>query len=459
MKAIGHFARSSSFQVGALFTFMLTLGVLFVAYFLHLATKEVFLRESRVAVEAELSGLIRLYERQGVEAFQQVIAEKQTRRERNFYYALWTKDGLHSLSDFSSWSHLENSLEELPEQAELPRASPQLLPNDITKLLLKQVTLTDGNQFIVARDVHELAAAQWVARTFGWLMIATMLLISGLSLWVGYYVVDRINRIADRTNRIVQQGEFTERLPIDSSWDDLSQLSRALNRTLDELALTVQGIKSVSDNIAHDLRTPLTRLRGHIELITDEQQRQGLLVEVDGIMSMFRGLLRIAEVESKHQMQMFDTHNLSQIIHDVIDLYQPVAEEKRITVEQSIAQTDVFGDRDLLFQALANVIDNAIKFTPHGGTVTVVLNEDNNKVSIQVCDSGPGIDAELFEKVTQRFFRAEKSRNTKGNGLGLAMVSAVVKLHGGELRFSASSNNLQKRGLCCTIEIPIQRDF
>ncbi|MFC3093686.1 sensor histidine kinase [Alteromonas sediminis] len=455
MKAIGHFSRSSSFQVGALFTFLLTLGVLFVAYFLHLATNQVFLKESQVAIEAELDGLSRLYELHGVEAFNAALDAKVDPLKRNFFYAFKQDGSLTPRSDFLYWPQLGREAEREPVQYDPDHFDDSLMSGIDAVLMLKQVTLSDGSQLIVARDVHDLNVAQWVARTFGWLMIGTMILISGLSLWVGYYVVDRINRIADTTDRIVQEGALHERLPIDSSWDDLSQLSSALNRTLDELDQMVQSIKSVTDNIAHDLRTPLTRLRADIEHVSDHEHRSRLLKEVDGIMAMFKGLLRIADVESNKKRQAFAVYSLNTILEDVIELYGPVAEDKAINVQHQINPAMVEGDRDLLFQALANVLDNAIKFTPENGTITLVLSCHNREAIVHVCDSGPGIPQALTEKVTRRFFRADDSRNTAGYGLGLAMVNAVVKLHKGSLLFKENPHSEGSPGLCCSISLPL----
>jgi len=455
MKAIGRFSRSSSFQVGALFTFLLTLGVLFVAYFLHLATNQVFLKESQVAIEAELDGLSRLYELHGVEAFSAALEAKKDPLKRNFFYATNTQNQLNKLSDFLYWPDLDYEAERAPLQVNPDDFEQPLLPGDKVALMLKKATLSDGSQLIVARDVEDLYVAQWVARTFGWLMIGTLILISGLSLWVGYYVVDRINRIADTTDRIVQEGALHERLPVDSSWDDLSQLSSALNRTLEELDQMVQSIKSVSDNIAHDLRTPLTRLRADIEQVTDPAHRKRLLKEVDGIMAMFKGLLRIADVESNKKRQAFAQHALNTIVEDVIELYSPLADEKDINIQHQVNRATVEGDRDLLFQAMANILDNAIKFTPVGGAVTLVVDSHNREAIIHICDSGPGIPRALTDKVTRRFFRADNSRNTSGNGLGLAMVNAVIKLHKGKLEFKENPHSDMSPGLCCTVTLPL----
>jgi signal transduction histidine kinase len=445
LKAIGNFARSSSFQVGVFFTVLLTAGVLFVAYFLYLATEQVFVKESQVALQAELQGLTDVYELGGTAALKNIITERSLELDRPFYYAHVTEGEATDYSDFRYWR----------DAMKHGKSVSEALPITNTKLMWQQTNLPDGTMLLVARDVNKLEKAQWVARTFGSLTIVTMLLISGLSLWVGYYVVQTINRIADTANNIIQEGKFDERIPIDSSWDDLSKLSVALNSALDELAQKVEGIRTVSDNIAHDLRTPLTRLRASIEGLDNAEQRQPLLLEVDNIMGMFRGLLRIADVESSQRMNAFAHHDLRTIVDDVIELYQPLAEDKHQHIHCQLGKVSVFSDKDLLFQAVANLLDNAIKFTPEHGSITITLREVMRSAILRICDSGPGVDEQTADKMTQRFFRADSSRNKAGNGLGLAMVDAVIKRHKGTIKFSVNPHNDKARGLCCTVELPV----
>lgn len=449
MKAIGNFARSSSFQVGVLFTLLLTLGVLFVAYFLYLATEDVFLKESQLALSAELNGLSYVYEYSGESAFASVIAAKQNETNRPFYYAHVKSGELRAYSDITDWQGGEN--------IEMMFAS--RIGASESDIIWQAIQLFDNSSLLIARDVHDLEVAQWVARTFGTLTIASMLSISGLSLLVGFFVVKTINKIADTTNQIIQSGNFHQRIPVDSSWDDLSKLSIALNGALEALAQKVQSIKSVSDNIAHDLRTPLTRLRGHIECIQDENQKAMLINEVDTILAMFKGLLRIADIEASKHKASFSTHSIDTIINDVIDLYLPLAEDKHQHIQCDLQPVSSFCDRDLVFQALANLSDNAIKFTPEHGQIVFRLSENEGKVCIHICDSGPGVGEQQIPHLTQRFFRADASRHTAGFGLGLALVQAVAKRHGGSIRFTsntANKNGQASKGLCCELSFPVK---
>jgi len=291
---------------------------------------------------------------------------------------------------------------------------------------------------------------------FSRLMIGIMVGIVFLSFIIAFYVVARINRMSLTITNIMNTGNLSSRLEVDSSWDDLSKLSEVINRMLAALEEMVAGVKSVSDNIAHDLRTPLTRLRGDLELSNDINDKYKLIAEVDNIMSIFNALLRITDIETEKQKSAFKTNNLSDIVVDVLELYDVLAEQKQLTISSDINSCTLFSDRDLLFQAFANVLDNAIKFTPEGGKVVVSLHETpKGDVCYSICDSGPGIPHEHVEQVTKRFYRVETSRSSKGNGLGLSLVSAVIRLHNGQISFSSfgaskTGNETENSpGLCC----------
>jgi signal transduction histidine kinase len=282
--------------------------------------------------------------------------------------------------------------------------------------------------------VDDLEIAQWVAEAFGWAMIAILLSIFALSYGVAYYVASRFNRIAATTQRIIATGNLGERLQVDSNWDDLSKLTRLLNQMLEELETRVDGIKSVSDSIAHDLRTPLTRLRYLIEERVASDSRVELLEEVDRIMRIFNSLLRISSVEAGKQPLVMDDVPLSALIEDAIDLYEPLLADSETQICTSFSDSlHLRGDRDLLFQLFANIVDNAIKFTPAGGKVLIFGQADRQGVSVTVQDSGPGIPADQRSTALQRFGRLDSSRSRPGNGLGLPLAAAIVQRHGGVL--------------------------
>jgi len=286
---------------------------------------------------------------------------------------------------------------------------------------------------------------------FGWLLILFLILSAAVSFWIGHYVFSRINRIADTAGSIMSSGNLAERLPIESNWDDLSKLSVVLNSMLDEIEQLLGSVKSVSDNIAHDLRTPLTRLKTQIDGIDDPALRGTLRDEVDGILNIFNALLRIADIESQKQRSGFTECRLDKILRDAIDLYQPLADAKGQAITADLGECGLIGDPDLLFQALSNLLDNAIKFTPEGGAIAIQARDEGGAALVEICDGGIGIPDVFKDEVTKRFYRVDGSRSAPGNGLGLAMVAAVIKLHQGVLTLMDARNHPDLPGLCCRI--------
>jgi signal transduction histidine kinase len=290
-------------------------------------------------------------------------------------------------------------------------------------------------------------------RVFGVVMILILAFIFALSWGVAYYVATRFERIAATTERIIETGNLGERLPVDSSWDDLSKLAVLLNRMLAELEERVDGIKAVSDNIAHDLRTPLMRLRTHIEESGGAGQDR-LLAELDHTLDIFRSLLRISGIEAGKQPLELQRVDAAALLEDAAALYEPLAEERSIEVTLDLAPCAVEADRDLLFQGLANLIDNALKFTPEGGTVSCSAATDADEVALVICDSGPGIPAVSRESVLRRFERLDASRSAPGNGLGLPLVAAIAKRHGGRLELDDTRRGADSPGLRVSLRLP-----
>ncbi len=291
----------------------------------------------------------------------------------------------------------------------------------------------------------------FVQSVLGWALIVFLVLSAIASLGIGYYVFSRINRIADTAGDIMTSGDLSARLPIDSTWDDLSKLSLVLNRMLGEIEALIGSVQSVSDNIAHDLRSPLTRLKTQIDRIDDPALRASLRDDVDGILSMFNALLRIAEIETDKQKHSFSEIRLDKLVDDALGFYRPLADTETIEIDADLTECHVVGDRDLLFQAVSNLLDNAIKFSPEGGRIRVVARNEGNDAIVDIIDSGIGIPDHQKENATKRFFRIDESRSTPGHGLGLAMVAAIVKRHDGTLTLHDALDHPERPGLRCRL--------
>ncbi len=265
--------------------------------------------------------------------------------------------------------------------------------------------------------------------------------------------VERLNQVC----RKVMAGHLNERVQVSGSGDEFDMLSQNFNAMMGRINELVDGIRVISHNIAHDLRTPLNRMRNRLEnmLVTRPQgdavftEIKAVTKDIDLLVATFNAILRISEAESGAGTELFAVFDFSQITQDVYDFYAVIAEEKNIKMRQSIAPSiQVNGDRHLLSQAIANLLDNAIKYTPDGGEINVELKVDGDfdinkggiaKACLSIADTGSGIPEEFREKVKERFYRLEKSRSTKGTGLGLSLTEAVAKLHGGRLMLTSNT--------------------
>jgi signal transduction histidine kinase len=304
----------------------------------------------------------------------------------------------------------------------------------LRQALLREVQLGD---FVlhVGRGIDDLYSAQWFGKTFSWIIVVLLCMLSILSFAIAVYVVNRINRMSQTADKIIKTGSLEERLEIDSNWDDLSSLSYVFNQMLDTIESSVNNIKSVTDSIAHDLRTPLSRLRNTLEKIQDDDLREETTHEADNLLNMFNSLLRISGLETANKKEGFCDINITSIVDDVVDLYHPLAEERDITLSSTLQQVNMVGDPNLLFQAVANVLDNAIKYSPVNSKVDVELKQTSTHIILAINDAGIGVGEQEIASLERRFYRADGSRTSKGNGLGLSLVSAIVKLHDGKIWF------------------------
>src|SRR6266849_2254018 len=295
--------------------------------------------------------------------------------------------------------------------------------------------LPSGNIFMVAQDMRDSVEFRDLlleAMASGGLVV----LILGL---IGAGALGRIDGVTRAIERIVD-GDLSERLPSGGTDGDLDRLIHVVNRMLDEIERLMHEVKGVTDDIAHDLRTPLTRLLAGLERArrrasSVEEYADAVdkaIAESKGVLATFSALLRIAEVESGARRAGFTTVDLNTVAADVTDFYEPLAERNGISLSLGAdgVSAEMPGDPSLLFEAIGNLVDNAIKYTPAGGRVTLRIFSGNDQLGIEVTDTGPGIPETDRDIVLRRFHRIEKCRHTPGSGLGLSLVAAVAKLHG-----------------------------
>ncbi|MGE8066322.1 ATP-binding protein [Pseudomonas sp. NPDC089569] len=299
--------------------------------------------------------------------------------------------------------------------------------------------LEDGTLLVVAQDVYDLLEFDELlvhALVSGGIVFLLVGLVGAF--WLGNSTRVRLNALSEAIKRIVE-GDLSRRLPVKGSYDDIDRIATVVNGMLDELERLMSEVKGVCDDIAHDLRTPLTRLIARLE----RAQRRGLQAEeyaqtldaalddAKGLLSTFRALLRISEIEDSVRRSHFAAVDLNRIGWDAVELFEPLAEERGITVQmiESTRPATIAGDPQLLFDATCNLLDNAIKFSPDHSTVTVQVSEAERRVTLTVADQGPGIPEAERDAVFRRLYRSESSRHTVGNGLGLSLVAAVSRLH------------------------------
>jgi len=299
--------------------------------------------------------------------------------------------------------------------------------------------MPNGDALVIGREVDETKEVSHVvaqALALGLLPALCLCLLAGA--WLSVRAQKRVEEVNQRVQRIIA-GDLRERLPHRDVDDPFSRLTVIVNGLLDEMEAMIHALAGVGNDIAHDLRTPLTRARLALERgrtnATTLEQLQSVadkaVVNIDQSLTIITALLRLAAIENSRRSAAFGDVPLHEMLSEVCDIYEPIAENKNINLRVDVGhRLSVRGDRDLLLEAVANLVDNAIKFTPEGGEVDIELLRGDSETIVRVSDTGPGISEQEREAVLRRFYRSDKIRSTPGVGLGLNLVVAIVKLHG-----------------------------
>jgi signal transduction histidine kinase len=369
-------------------------------------------------------------------------------------------DGIYLLLD-PMGNRIAGNLDQWPKGLDLPGSWYELPVNRSSVpsvALLWSEALPDGERLLVGRDMQGRSELGVVLRDGLLWALALMSVLGILGAVLIRSLFRRMVRDISATTRAIALGDLTRRIPITGEGDEFEELADIINDMLDRIARLMDGVRQVSNAIAHDLRTPITRARTRLEdaamhAQTNEDLHQAIeraTNDLDGIVGVFEALLRIAEIEAGSRRAAFAFINLAPMLNDMDELYSAVAEERGLLLQSSIApHLPLLGDRELVQQAVANLLDNALKFSKPGTTITLTAKALEAGIEIAVADRGPGIAPQDRARATERFFRAESARNTSGSGLGLALVAAVAQLHNGT--FSLNDN---APGLRATMLLP-----
>ncbi len=432
---IARLLRSSTFRLAVLYMALFGASVAVLLTFIYWSTAGYMALQTDDTIEAEVTGLAERYGVSGLDGLIRSIDERISRKPNGDAVYLLTDDQLTPLiGNLDRWPRVSRdsdgwfnfNLEQTTSAGEVTH-----------RARARPFTLRGGYRLLVGRDMHELDATRGlIVRAIAWGLAITVMMALAGGIMLSRRTMRRLEAI-NETSRRIMHGDLSRRIPTRSTDDDFDQLADNLNGMLDTIEQLMEDVRRVTDNVAHDLRTPLTRLRNRLEDLksdndnnVDKSRVEAALADADGLLTTFNALLRIASIESGRRRAAFTNIPLDDVVRDVTELYEPLAEHKNQKLDISVLENvQVRGDRDLLFQALANLLDNAIKYTPRGGDIHVSLEDNPSGPRIRIIDSGPGIPEKSREQVFKRFFRLEESRNTPGNGLGLSLVEAVARLH------------------------------
>jgi signal transduction histidine kinase len=326
------------------------------------------------------------------------------------------------------------------------------------RALVDTIVLPGGFRLLVGRDLSETDRFRGVIRSaIGWSILLVLVMAVAGGVFVARRVLGRIDAMT-ATTRSIMAGDFSGRLAVSGTNDELDRLAQNLNAMLDRIAELMAGLREVSDNIAHDLKTPLTRLRNSAEealrtAADTEEYRltlENVIDEADQLIRTFNALLMIARAESGNATEGMAAFDAADVARDVAELYEPLAEEAHVTMHVTLPEKlPLYGSRELIGQALANLLDNAIKYAardesvPENAEISIGAVATGTGIELSVSDNGPGIPEADRARVVERFVRLEGSRSRPGSGLGLSLASAVARLHGGTLRLEDHAPGLR----------------
>jgi signal transduction histidine kinase len=443
--------ETSTFRLALVYLALFGVSALALLGFLYFTTARVLDKQTTETIQAEITGLEEQYEAGGLRALSQVVARRSAAQPHlASVYLLTDPLGQPIAGNISAWPVVD------PTPDGWMTFTIDVRPDDATverrRVRAKAFVLRGQYRLLVGREVEDrLRVETLIKRALGWGLALTLMLGLGGGFLISRGLLGRVDAI-NRTTRQIMAGDLSQRIALRGSRDEFDQLAANLNEMLDQIERLLAGMRQVTDNIAHDLRTPLNRLRSRIEVAliqeTDRAESRVLLeatlADAEAMIGTFNALLDIARAEAGSERSGFETIDLETLGHDLADLYRPVAEDHGLAFElRCTPSLRLRANRHLLAQALANLLDNAIKYTPAGGRVRLDIERAASGPVITIADSGPGIPEADRTRALQRFVRLDATRSTPGNGLGLSLVDAVAKLHGAVLTLADNRPGLK----------------
>ena len=428
--------RTNTFRLAALYLVLFAASVLALLAFIYFSMAGFIEQQAEATIRAEMRGLREQYDQRGLTGLVAVVQARSAAPRGNSLYLITDPALAPVVGNLDNWpSNRDIRPSWITFSVESPAHN-----GEIDNVVASVSVLPGGFHLLVGRDLRDADAfRRRITTTLGWAALLTVALGMAGGLFLTRNMLARVEAV-NRTSERIVRGDLSQRVPLTGSGDEFDQLAGNLNNMLDRIERLMLGMRQVTDNIAHDLRTPLARLRARLEVTLLERpdvNRYGealreTIAEADQLLGTFNALLSIAEAEAGARRDSMAVVDLAAIARSVAELYEPVADEKGLALTVAAEPgVPVQGDRHLLSQAVANLLDNALKYTPKG-TVSLSVQRSGNRVRLEVADTGPGIPADRRDTVFDRFVRLEGSRSTPGNGLGLSLVRAVATLHGGE---------------------------
>ena len=469
MTAFGKLIRTTAFRLTLVYLFLFALFAASLLGYFAWNTRRLITEQITTTVNAEIGEISDIYERRGLRGLVGTVANRALRPGANLYLvttptgvAIGGNVGSLAPGVMASSGWTETAYRRMDDQDTVDH-----------RALVRVTQLTNGLRLLIGRDLEERRRLFGiVAHAAQWSVLVVIVLGIGGGIFVARRVLQRIDAMTGTTQRIMA-GDLSGRLPVGRSGDELDRLAENLNAMLERIEALMMGLKEVSDNIAHDLKTPLTRLRNRAEEAlassgSEPEYRAALertIEESDGLIRTFNALLMIARAESGQARGNMDDFDAADVAKGIHELYEPLAEDDGMSLQVKTAPTPVrlHGNRELISQALANLVENAIKYgkpvavaQPLGADavagareILIEARREGDSVLLSVTDHGAGIPEADRKHAIERFVRLEASRTQPGSGLGLSLASAVATLHGGELRLSDSHP-----GLMATLAIP-----